>query len=63
MIAVLTFLVLCGLCATAFLCWCIWDLCWSLYDAWLQERTRARNNRFQARSSRDCFRDYKGTTK
>lgn len=54
------FSLLMGLGAGAFLVWCLWDLSWDLYDHWMEQRTRRRNTRFDARVGRDCYRDTKG---
>lgn len=47
----------------AFLGWLAWGLAWDLYDYLMQQRTRKRMNKLQPRSTRDCFRDMKGTTR
>lgn len=52
-----------GLCTFGFLIWLAWGLAWDLYDHFMQRRTRKRMNNLQPRSSRDCFRDMKGTTR
>lgn len=60
MIAVLVFVAICGAAATAFLLWCVWDLCWSVYDGYMQDRKRKANARFDARVGRDAYRFTKG---
>ena len=52
---------ICCIGSFAFLGWLLWQIFWDIYDHLMQQRTRKRNNRFQARSERDCFRDMKGT--
>lgn len=52
-----------GLATMSFLVWLAWGLAWDLYDWRMQKRTRKRMNKLQPRSTRDCFRDMKGTTR
>jgi hypothetical protein len=56
------FAALIGGLSLAFVGWLLWSLLWDLYDHWMQQRTRARHNRFDgARSTeRFAFRDFKG---
>jgi hypothetical protein len=52
-----------GIGSALFLGWCVWSLCWDLYDYLMQQRTRRRNQQFDARVGRDVYRDMRGTTK
>lgn len=52
-----------GLAAASFVVWLVWGLFWYLYDHVMQQRTRRRNARFDARVGRDCYRDAKGLTR
>lgn len=44
-----------------FFAWLLWTLFWDGFDHIMQDRKRAKNTRFQARSTRDAFRDMRGT--
>lgn len=44
----------------AFFAWLLWSIFWEIYDHFMQERTRSRNNRFKPRSERDAYRFQKG---
>jgi hypothetical protein len=55
-----SFAVLMAIGASALIAWILWSLGWDLYDHFLQERTRRRNARFDARVGRDVYRDVKG---
>lgn len=48
--------------AVAFFVWLLWAIAWDAYDYFMQQRTRARHNRFDgARTTeRPAFRDIPG---
>jgi hypothetical protein len=54
------FTAMCAIIGAAFVAWLLWSIFWMVYDHTMQQRTRARNNRFKARVGRDCYRDIKG---
>jgi hypothetical protein len=52
-----------GLGAAGFLAWLVWSLFFDIYDHLMQQRTRRRNQQFDARVGRDVWKDVRGVTK
>jgi hypothetical protein len=49
-----------GLGAAGFLAWCVWSLFFDIYDHLMQQRTRRRNQQFDARVGSVCYRGQPG---